>query len=94
MGNQSAIIDDADPVVPDWGQLTLPDAWADKLNFLHPKDIWTILVGIFVKHRKHVELPEGMPGAAIIPKYVLQEFHNLPNGNYSKKNHPRLYYRL
>lgn len=25
-----------------------------------------------------------MPGKELIPKYVLQEFHNVPNGNYSE----------
>ncbi|MEO6711771.1 MAG: class I SAM-dependent methyltransferase [Planctomycetota bacterium] len=31
-----------------------------------------------------VVLPEGLPGATALPKYLLQEFHNLPNGNYSR----------
>lgn len=31
-----------------------------------------------------VVLPEGLPGANALPEYLLQEFHDLPNGNYSK----------
>ncbi len=32
-----------------------------------------------------VMLPDGTPFADRIPKYILQEFHNLPNGNYSRR---------
>lgn len=85
MVNQSAGVLDLDPVVPDWAQLSLPDTWPDRLNFRRPKDWWTLLSSILVSPHKRVELPIGMPGADAIPKYVLQEFHNLPNGNYSKK---------
>src|SRR5690554_2564945 len=31
-----------------------------------------------------LQLPDNLPGVENIPKYVLQEFHSLPNGNYSK----------
>lgn len=85
MVNQSAGVVSADPIVPDWAKLTLPDTWPDRLNFNQPKDLWTLLTSILLNSQKRVELPDEMPGANIIPKYVLQEFHNLPNGNYSKK---------
>src|SRR5262249_39465900 len=37
------------------------------------------------RRRARVELPGGLPLAAEIPRYALQEFHNLPNGNYSNR---------
>ncbi|MCP1726487.1 ubiquinone/menaquinone biosynthesis C-methylase UbiE [Natronospira proteinivora] len=37
------------------------------------------------RRRGKVQLPPGLPGAERIPKYVLLEFHHLPNGNYSKR---------
>jgi ubiquinone/menaquinone biosynthesis C-methylase UbiE len=36
------------------------------------------------KHVRRVQLPAGMPGLGRLPKYLFQEFHHLPNGNYSK----------
>jgi ubiquinone/menaquinone biosynthesis C-methylase UbiE len=38
-----------------------------------------------IRKRRRVTLPPDMPGAATLPKYLLQEFHHLPNGNYSKR---------
>ena len=72
-----------DPPVPDWINLTLPDAWPDQL-FASPLKGWRLLARTFGKRRR-VELPAEMPGRDLLPKYILQEFHSLPNGNYSKK---------
>jgi ubiquinone/menaquinone biosynthesis C-methylase UbiE len=72
-----------DPPVPDWINLTLPDAWPDEL-FKSPLQAWRLLARISGKRRK-VELPVDMPGRELLPKYILQEFHSLPNGNYSKR---------
>lgn len=33
---------------------------------------------------RRVRLPEDMPGLDALPKYLFQEFHHLPNGNYSR----------
>lgn len=74
-----------DPAVPDWCDLVLPDAWPDMLDFRSPAEVFRLLRQTVQKKRPAVELPAGMPGAQIIPKYVLREFHNLPNGNYSKR---------
>ena len=74
-----------DPQVPDWQSLVLPDAWPDTLDFRKPSDLWRVLSQLFKKQRPGVKLPSGLPGSEQIPKYVLREFHNLPNGNYSKK---------
>lgn len=69
----------------DWGELDIPDAWPDSLNFSKPKDIWHFLSCVFSTERSKVEVPDNLPGKERIPEYVLQEFHNLPNGNYSKQ---------
>jgi ubiquinone/menaquinone biosynthesis C-methylase UbiE len=72
-----------DPPVPDWINLTLPDAWPDEL-FTSPLKVWRLIVRTLGKRRR-VELPVDMPGRELLPKYILQEFHSLPNGNYSKR---------
>lgn len=72
-----------DPQVPDWHQLVLPETWPDTLNFRHPATWVQLLSHALGIKRQRVHLPEGVPGRDIIPRYVLQEFHNLPNGNYS-----------
>lgn len=74
----------ADPRVPDWPSLDLPDTWPDQLDLRRPRHLWRFLRGIAGK-RQRIQLPEAMPGRELLPKYLLQEFHNLPNGNYSKK---------
>lgn len=74
-----------DPAVPDWQSLALPDAWPDLLDLSKPSQIWRLISKAFKKNRTAVELPANLPGAERIPKYVLLEFHNLPNGNYSKR---------
>ncbi|WP_317930871.1 class I SAM-dependent methyltransferase [Halioxenophilus sp. WMMB6] len=85
MGEQYFVGQEADPRVPDWRSLSLPDAWPDSLNFRNPKELFAFLVQMAGKSRQRVEIPADMPGANRIPKYILQEFHNLPNGNYSKR---------
>jgi len=73
-----------DPEVPDWANLSLPDSWADRLKLWHPWDLLKLMRRVMTKRRR-VQVPEGMPGRELLPKYVLQEFHHLPNGNYSKQ---------
>lgn len=73
-----------DPQVPDWANLQLPDSWADRLKLWRPWDLLKLLRSVLAK-RQRVQLPEGMPGRELLPKYLLQEFHHLPNGNYSKQ---------
>ena len=72
-----------DPPVPDWINLNLPDTWPDEL-FTSPLQAMRLLARALGKRRR-VELPADMPGRERLPKYVLQEFHSLPNGNYSKR---------
>jgi ubiquinone/menaquinone biosynthesis C-methylase UbiE len=70
----------------DWASIELPATRADRLNLRNPLTLLAVLRQIFIdRKRQRVALPEGVPGMERIPKYVLQEFHNLPNGNYSSK---------
>jgi ubiquinone/menaquinone biosynthesis C-methylase UbiE len=73
-----------DPDVPDWINLELPDSWADQLKLWRPWDLLKLLQRVLAK-RQRVLIPSDMPGRELLPKYVLQEFHHLPNGNYSKQ---------
>lgn len=71
-------------MAPDWSAITLPDTWPDSLNLRRPRDLWRLVCHALVD-KKPVQLPDDLPGADNIPKYILQEFHNLPNGNYSRR---------
>ena len=75
----------ADPSVPDWGGLELPDSWPDRLDLRRPRQLLALLRRTVASRRSRVQLPAQMPGAELLPKYLLQEFHNLPNGNYSRR---------
>jgi ubiquinone/menaquinone biosynthesis C-methylase UbiE len=68
----------------DWASMELPDAWPDEATLRRPGTVLAIIRHIFGKREK-VRLPVGTPGAERIPRYVLQEFHGLPNGNYSNR---------
>jgi ubiquinone/menaquinone biosynthesis C-methylase UbiE len=73
----------SDPAVPDWVNLVLPDTWPDEV-VVNPLKAWRLIARALGKRRR-VEVPDGMPGRELLPKYILQEFHSLPNGNYSKR---------
>jgi ubiquinone/menaquinone biosynthesis C-methylase UbiE len=68
----------------DWASMELPDTWVDEIRFRNPLHLIRFFHRIFGQARKPVMLPDELPGRTSIPKYVLQEFHRLPNGNYSK----------
>ena len=76
----STVIEFPDDI--DWANLALPDTWPDQLNFKNPLSLVRLLTHLLRK-RQQVKLPRGLPGAETIPPYALQEFHHLPNGNYS-----------
>lgn len=69
----------------DWAAVELPDAWPDRLDWKHPLTGLRLMRQALGHSRARVQLPDGLPGADGIAKYILQEFHNLPNGNYSKR---------
>jgi ubiquinone/menaquinone biosynthesis C-methylase UbiE len=77
---RSKVVEPTDDI--GWANLALPNTWPDKLNFSNPASFVRLLIHVFRK-RRTVIIPEDLPGADRIPKYALQEFHNLPNGNYS-----------
>ncbi|GAB1256484.1 hypothetical protein NBRC116494_09860 [Aurantivibrio plasticivorans] len=75
----------SDPAVMDWSAMELPDTWVDKIDYSSAKDVFKLMRAVLGRKREGVALPEGLPGKDSIPKYILQEFHRLPNGNYSKR---------
>jgi ubiquinone/menaquinone biosynthesis C-methylase UbiE len=72
--------DAIDPTVVDWATMDLPPAWPDSTR---PRETALLLSGFF-RRRRRVRLPPGLPGAAWLPRYLLREFHHLPNGYYSQ----------
>lgn len=78
--NISAIA--ADPIPPDWASVELAPTWADELKLSTPTGLWRFLRSLFGP-RQRVVVDDQLPAHADIPRYALQEFHNLPNGNYS-----------
>ena len=71
-----------DPKVPDWENVHLPDTWPDRLRLYRPDHFLKLLAHVLGKPSK-LELPEDLPGREALPEYLLQEFHRMPNGNYS-----------
>ena len=73
-----------DPVVPEWSTVQLPETCVDQYQLWNPLSIARLLLRV-IGRRQRVQLPENVPGIDRLPKYIFQEFHNLPNGNYSKR---------
>ena len=67
----------------EWAHIELPDTWPDRQRDGRPLSLPQVLRYALSRRRQRVALPEQMPGRDRIPKYVLQEFHGVPNGNYS-----------
>jgi ubiquinone/menaquinone biosynthesis C-methylase UbiE len=44
---------------------------------------WQFLVRLISGRPRPVRLPAGVPGIGLLPDYLLQEMHLLPNGNFS-----------
>lgn len=70
--------------IVNWSELSLPDTWPDQALAGGPVDRFRLLLQVF-RNRKKVTLPDQLPGRELIPAYALNEFHNIPNGNYSNK---------
>ncbi len=68
----------------DWRTTALPDGWPDRLRLRRPRQL-LLLLRCLLGRRRSVLLPDGLPGAELVPSYACQEFHHLPNGNYSKR---------
>jgi len=74
----------ADPVAPRWSEMQLPDAWTDG-GPRGWRGAWRLMRQALLGVHTRVELPPGLPLRAPIPRYALQEFHNVPNGSYSNR---------
>ena len=74
----------SDPTPPSWLEIELPPAWPDSLRMSRPADVWRLARKAVARQIDPVTLPPGLPLNVDLPKYLLQEFHNLPNGNYSR----------
>ena len=76
-----------DPVILDWQNIDLPRTWADEINFKTRTNVGRLFRSIFKKGNGRVEIPDSFPdgilGKDSLPKYLQQEFHGIPNGNYS-----------
>lgn len=69
--------------VIDWATVDLPDAWPDQITS-NWRRLAMVISNMVRKKVQRVCVPDAMPGRECLPKYILQEFHHLPNGNYSK----------
>ena len=74
-----------DPKIPNWAQLELQDTWPDALRLNTLAGWRRLLAAVFARQRSKVRVPANTPWLDSLPKYLLQEFHNLPNGNYSRR---------
>jgi ubiquinone/menaquinone biosynthesis C-methylase UbiE len=68
----------------DWAARELPDTWLDLARPRGLRNLWELALRLVTRRPRPVRLPEGMPGRERLPGYLLQEFHQLPNGNFSK----------
>lgn len=75
----------SDPITVDWSTAVLPDAWIDQID-LRTASGWVAYVRSWFGPRRKVQLPPDLPGAELLPSYLRQEFHHLPNGVYSKRH--------
>ncbi|HEY7884637.1 MAG TPA: class I SAM-dependent methyltransferase, partial [Cellvibrionaceae bacterium] len=73
-----------DPDTPDWAALELAPTWADELRLYTPRGLWRFMRAILGTPQQ-VQVDTKQPLFSGIPRYALQEFHSLPNGNYSHK---------
>ncbi|WP_394390835.1 class I SAM-dependent methyltransferase [Shewanella woodyi] len=76
-----------DPMVPDWDRIELPNTWADEINFKTWTNVGRLFRSLFKKGNGRIELPVEFPDSLMdkdeLPKYLQQEFHGIPNGNFS-----------
>lgn len=66
-----------------WRDIELPDCWPDNVSLKAPLNTLKIFYQLFSHKVERVKIPQPLPGIEL-PKYLMQEFHSLPNGNFSK----------
>ncbi|HVP30979.1 MAG TPA: class I SAM-dependent methyltransferase [Myxococcota bacterium] len=79
----AALARDAEWPQHEWASLELPPSWTDELSFRRARDVVAFL-RCFLGRPASVRLPAGLPGAERLPSYLLQPFHRMPNGNFSR----------
>ena len=62
----------------------LPDSWVDELRLIRPRDVLALLRHLSGKRQRAVA-PESLMLSGEVPRYLLAEYHGLPNGYFSKK---------
>ncbi|MCJ8304284.1 class I SAM-dependent methyltransferase [Shewanella sp.] len=76
-----------DPVIVDWQNIELPQTWADEINFKTRTNVGRLFRSLLKRGNGRAEIPDSFPdgilGKESLPKYLQQEFHGIPNGNYS-----------
>ncbi len=75
----------SDPVPVDWADVDLPEAWPDSLRLFSPRGLSDFWLKILLRRHERVQLPADLNLSVDVPKYAQQEFHNLPNGVYSRR---------
>lgn len=73
------------PEPADWSAVALPPTWADGLFSLRRVEDVVAMLRSLVGTVPPVRLPAGVPGAERLPSYLLQSFHRMPNGYYSRQ---------
>ena len=61
----------------------LPNAWVDELKLYRPRDLLKLIRHIFGKRHRAI-VPGSVASDKSYPKYLLAEYHGLPNGYFSK----------
>lgn len=84
-GRSHVAPDHRGPAQPDWAGEPLPDAWPDRVKWRRPRELIRLWRKLSGRKCERVLLPEGIPGGEKLPRYLLLEFHNLPNGYYSRQ---------
>ena len=82
LGSMSTALDQA----AYWRDVELPDAWPDQIGFKQPRHLARMIGGLVTRKTRPLIMPEALTFITQdLPKYLFQEFHHLPNGNYSKR---------
>lgn len=78
----------SDPKTKDWHSQELPPSWPDRAWFSTWLGSFVLLlyaIASSLGRRRAVNLSPELPGSDELPSYLLQEFHGMPNGYYSRR---------
>jgi ubiquinone/menaquinone biosynthesis C-methylase UbiE len=77
-----------DPKIKDWHSRELPPSWPDRAwysTWLGSLVLFLYAIASSLGRRRAVHLSPELPGGSELPSYLLQEFHGMPNGYYSRR---------